>query len=658
MGYKLEGMTKEMTYCRYLLRRMLPAAGIFFALETMLRIVFLIRERVNVSLSPLETVKMMTAGAVFDLAVFTCFMIPLVLFLLVLPASRHLGRIDRAVTELSYFCLVYILLFDAVSEWVFWDEFDVRFNFIAVDYLVYTQEVLANIWESYPLVWLLGGMAVVTALIHFLASKKFLPAKKPVSLALRERALFGLGYLFIPLALFFAVSPQYAEVAENAYVNEVAKNGIYSLFSAFRHNELDYRQFYLTEYKDSELPPIRDLLSEDEMGYRFTSADPDDITRLVPGRGAELHKNVIIIAMESMGANFMERFGGKKNVTPVLDALTRDSLFFSNTYATGTRTVRGLEAISLSIPPTPGQSILRRPGNENLASIGFVFKDRGYDTKFIYGGYGYFDNMNYFFENNGFDIVDRASFKGDEKTFVNAWGVCDEDIFNKVLKEADASYKNGKPFMHVVMTISNHRPYTFPAGRIDLPSEGGGRMAGVKYADYAIGKLLKDAKDKPWFKDTVFVIVADHTAGSAGKVELTQDKYHIPLFIYAPDFVKPQIVGKMVSQIDIAPTLFGLLNFSYLSRFYGEDILSDQDEKPHAFISNYEHMGYIDGDSLVVLRPGKTFARYKDGKLDPDGANGDGALLEAISYYKHASDWRRHIGRIESTIPAVSVNTQ
>ena len=638
-------MTKETKYAGYLFRRMLPAAGIFFAIETALRLVFLIRERVNISLSPAETFKMMAAGAVFDLAVFSCFMIPLVLFLLILPASRHLGRIDRAVTELSYFCLVYILIFDAVSEWVFWDEFDVRFNFIAVDYLVYTQEVLANVWESYPIIWLLGGIAFIAGLVHFLASKKFLPSKKPVSLVLRERALFGLGYLFIPLILFFAVSPKYAEVAENSYVNEVAKNGIYSIFSAFRHNELDYKQFYLTGYKNEELPPIRDLVGK---SARFINDDPDDITRFVSGRGPEQRKNVIFIVMESMGANFMERFGGKNNVTPVLDALIKDSLFFSNTYATGTRTVRGLEAITLSIPPTPGQSILRRPGNENLASIGFVFKDRGYDTKFIYGGYGYFDNMNYFFGNNGFDIVDRAKFTSDEKTFVNAWGLCDEDIFNKALKEADASYQNKKPFMHVVMTMSNHRPYTFPAGRIDRPSEGGGRMAGVKYADYAIGKLLKDAKDKPWFNDTVFVIIADHTAGSAGKVELTQEKYHIPMYIYAPGFIAPKVVDGITSQIDVSPTLLGLLNFSYLSRFYGEDILNDKGETSHAFISNYEHMGYIDGNDLIVLRPGKEFARYRDGKLAMEGKDGDGMLLRAIAYYKHASDWRRHIGRIDT----------
>ena len=645
-------MNKEMTYLGYLLRRMAPAAGIFFTIEAVLRLVFLLRERENVSLSPVETIKMMAVGGVFDAAVFACFMVPLVLFLLLLPASRHLGRLDRAVTEISYFCLVYILIFDAAAEWVFWDEFDVRFNFIAVDYLVYTQEVLANIWQSYPIVWILGGIAGVVLIVHKLASKKFLPAKKPVSLVFRERALFGLGYLVVPLALFFAVSPKYAEISANSYTNEIARNGIYSLFSAFRHNELDYARFYLTGYKNEELPPIRTLLDEGEMGHRFVTANSDDITRFVPGKGAEKRKNVIIVVMESMGANFMARYGGRGNVTPVLDALTRNSLYFDDTYATGTRTVRGLEAISLSIPPTPGQSILRRPGNENLASLGFVFKDRGYDTKFIYGGYGYFDNMNYFFENNGFEIVDRAVFADHEKTFVNAWGLCDEDIFNKVLSEADESHKAGKPFMDVVMTISNHRPYTFPTGRIDLPSEGGGRMAGVKYADYAIGKLLDDASRKPWFKDTVFVIVADHTAGSAGKVELTQEKYHIPLYFYAPGFIEPRIIGKMTSQIDIAPTLLGLLDFSYYSRFYGEDIINDTNETPHAFISNYEHMGFINGDDLVVLRPGKEFARYRDGVLVESAADHDQLLLEAIAYYKHASDWRGHIGRIDTTTGA------
>jgi phosphoglycerol transferase MdoB-like AlkP superfamily enzyme len=195
--------------------------------------------------------------------------------------------------------------------------------------------------------------------------------------------------------------------------------------------------------------------------------------------------------MESMGAKFLEQneiMG--QSLTPNLDKLAKESLYFSNTYATGTRTVRGIEALNLSIPPLPGMSIVRRDDNEQLHSLGNIFKEKGYDNKWIYGGYGYFDNMNHFFKHNGFKVLDRTTWNKDELTFTNAWGACDEDLFNKILKEADKSYAEDKAFLTFALTISNHRPYTYPANKIELESGMHGRSGGVKYADYSIGKFL------------------------------------------------------------------------------------------------------------------------------------------------------------------------
>ena len=163
-------------------------------------------------------------------------------------------------------------------------------------------------------------------------------------------------------------------------------------------------------------------------------------------------------------------------------------------------------------PPTPGQSILRRPGNEGLFTIGSIFQDAGFDTRFIYGGYGYFDNMNNFFGNNGFDITDKGGrFEpGDHFTgarniiddqyihFANAWGICDEDLYDAVIRDADVRYAKQQPFFDFVMTTSNHRPYTYPDKKIDIPS-GSGRDGAVKYTDFAIGEFLKKVSSKPWF---------------------------------------------------------------------------------------------------------------------------------------------------------------
>src|SRR6185369_3986876 len=191
--------------------------------------------------------------------------------------------------------------------------------------------------------------------------------------------------------------------------------------------------------------------------------------------------NVVLVSVESLGAEFVGTFGNREGLTPNLDALAAQSLSFTQVYATGNRTVRGMEALALSLPPTPGQSIVKRPNNEHLFSLGSVFDDRGFDSVFVYGGYGYFDNLNYFFGNNDYRMIDRTALPSSDIHYENIWGVADEDLFTLALREMDKSKKAGgeRPFFMHVMTTSNHRPYTYPPGRIDIPS-GTGRSGAVK----------------------------------------------------------------------------------------------------------------------------------------------------------------------------------
>jgi phosphoglycerol transferase MdoB-like AlkP superfamily enzyme len=281
-----------------------------------------------------------------------------------------------------------------------------------------------------------------------------------------------------------------------------------------------------------------------------------------------------------------------------------------------------------------------------MFNISSPLKDRGYEAKFLYGGDGYFDNMNYFFENNGFEIVDRESFSKDEISFANVWGVADEDLLNKAIKEADKSYAAGKPFLNFIMTTSNHRPFTYPQGKIDIDPKTG-RNGAVKYTDYAIGKFVEEAKKKEWFKNTIFIFVADHCAGSAGNTALPLWRYQIPAIFYAPGTIKPRIFDKNVSQIDIAPTLFGLMNLSYKSKFFGVDILSNEKFiDQHAFVSTYLDVGYFEGHELYLLKPKKE-VEFFDVTLEKYGWDGSKEVLtqeyeeeeleELIGYYQAAS---------------------
>jgi phosphoglycerol transferase MdoB-like AlkP superfamily enzyme len=329
----------------------------------------------------------------------------------------------------------------------------------------------------------------------------------------------------------------------------------------------------------------------------------------------------------------------KGNITPFLDAIADSSLLFTNLYAIGTRTIYGLEAATLATPPKPGQSVIKRPNNENMFSMGLIFKERGYRLKYIYGGYGYFDNMNNYFSHNGYEIVDRNDFKKEEITFANTWGVCDQDLFNRTLKECDESFASGKPFLNHVMTTSNHRPFTYPDGVIDIPSHVS-RAGGIKYCDFSIGEFIRKASEKPWFSNTLFVILADHCAGSAGQSELPFMEYQIPYIIYNPRLVKPQQIDKLCSQIDVAPTLLGVMNWTYKTKFFGKDIIKMVPDEERAFISNYQKLGYIKNDRLTILSPQQKITYYK---IDPESGEmktmsmDEDLQKEAIIYYQSAN---------------------
>lgn len=565
------------------------------------------------------------------------------LFFLPMPAlayNRTSGQWGLYVLALA---LLYGLLFVAASELVFWNEFSVRFNFIAVDYLVYTTEVIGNIRESYPVgTWL--TLLVVLALVVFVLSRRGLRARDDGS-TLWQRARVPLVWLVLTVLSVAGVNGEMKDRSANNYVNELAGNGIYQFFAAFRSSHLDYKKFYRSLPDDEAFKLIREQLRAPNAS--FTSNDPRDLTRAIRATGPEKHLNVVLISVESLSGDYLGTFGNKQGLTPFLDSLVGKSIFFDNLYANGTRTVRGLEALSLSVPPTPGDSLVREKNNENLFSLASIFNQRGYQSEFVYGGYGYFDNMNYFFGHNGYKTVDRSAIPpGTPIHSQNVWGVSDEDLFTLALNQMDQIHAEGKPFFLHIMTTSNHRPYTYPAGRVKWKAPS--RPGAVAYTDWSIGDFIRRARTKPYFANTVFVITADHCASSAGKTSIPINRYHIPLWIYAPEQFKPRRVEELMGQLDIPPTLLGLLDFSYRTRFFGKDVFQETPGQGHALPGTYEKLGYLHGDTLTVLEPRKRLEQLK-----PDFATGDATPVvpvkqdqvdTAIAYYQVASDLYKHGG--------------
>jgi len=597
------------------------------------RIVLLVKSLPNLELSFILLAKIFAVGFFFDVVTFSYFLIPFAIMRVVVPDKLLNSRVSKVVILSFFFLYTFAMLFNGVAEYVFFDEFATRYNFIAVDYLIYTAEVVRNIYESYPVGLIVCGLLILTV-IPFIPLKRFILATFPLRTRLKERLLSATVMLIVPLLAFFAVKLSYSEISPNNYANELAGNGLYGFAAAFRNNELDFKRFYTTRDNNLVMSHLRNLLK---------SSDNSGLSRKIGTSGREKHYNIILICEESLSGEYVAATDKHKGITPNLEKLIKESLSFTHLYATGTRTVRGLEAITLSMPPLPGTAIVKRPGNEGLFSWGTIMKQHGYDNYFIYGGRGYFDNMNFFFAHNGFATIDQTDFSKNEISFANAWGVCDEDLFDKTIQRADLSYKEKKPFFNFVMTTSNHRPFTYPAGKIDMPT--GGRYGAVKYSDYAIGQLIEKSKKKPWFKDTIFVIVADHCAGSARKVALPIKNYEIPLIVYAPAMIKAEKNDRIMSQIDIAPTILGLLNISYDSKFFGRDIFNEKDGPERAFIGTYQKLGYIEGEKLLILNPGKKVEYYSftrnDGntvKIAPD----ENLLLDGLSYYQGSAFAYKH----------------
>jgi len=595
------------------LRPVSPAAGIalllvaFVAISTLLRGALLVKSMPELDVRFRTLAGVFATGGFFDLVTACYFVLPWAVLLALLPSGWLSRRWFRRAFAASVFAGIYLMWFSVLAEWLFWDEFGARFNFIAVDYLIYTREVVGNIGESYPVPMLLAGVLGLTVLTCWILWR--FTFFQPWLMDLGQKGFGGhwgrarlhlASFAIAPLAFTLWVNARQVPDFGNTCNEELARNGLYSLCAEFRNNELRYEQFYDTVETPAAFARLRRLLAGP--GTTFVSTNLTETAREVCAANPVKNWNVLQITVESLSAEFLGAFGSTQHLTPHLDALAEQSLLFTNFYATGTRTVRGMEALTLSLPPTPGQSIVRRPQNEDLFSLGAVFRSHGYDTAFIYGGYGYFDNMNAFFSGNGYRVVDRAAVPAAAITFANAWGACDEDVFEWSLREADAAFARRQPFHHFVMTTSNHRPYTYPEGRIDIPPHTG-RAGAIKYTDYAIGQFIAQASTKPWFTNTLFVIVADHCASSAGRADLPIRKFEIPMLFYNPSLLPPRRIGALCSQIDYPPTLLALMNWSYPSRFFGKDILRMTPADERAFIGTYQKLGLLSKDRLVVLKP-------------------------------------------------------
>ena len=595
-------------------RPLFTLATLYVALGLVLRVVLWWTFGRLQQVSDTSLAWIVAAGMVADAVQSLYLLAPFALVLWLLPDRPYHSTVMRVTLLIGAFAWLFGLTFVAAIEYFFFAEFDARLNLVAVDYLMYPTEVVGDIWAEYPVVKVLAAVVVMAALVVYGFRRSLTPAPA-VATTFKSRSVAFAAFAALLTVCVLGFETHSLASSDNRVANEIAANGSSSFFRALRTNEIDYHTYYASRPTQTN---IRNLVAHlgRESG-QFTRLAEGRLDRSFPANPSGLGRlNVVVVSSESFGAEFSKLYGSTRDWTPEFDRIAQHGVWFRHMYASGTRTVRGLEAIATSLPPIPSVSVLRRPGNEGIANWGSVMRTQGYSTSFLYGGYGYFDNMNYFFSHNGFEVRDREQI-GKPVRFENIWGVADEDLFDSAMSYYDGLAQAGQPFFSIIMTTSNHKPFTFREGVPGVKAKGGGRESGVRYADFAQGYFLREARKHSWFDNTLFIVVADHGARVYGREDIPLKSYEIPMVFYAPKHLRPARVDALTTQIDIAPTALGLLGFGYHAPFFGEDVLNGSQEHRVAFFSHNHDVALYQNGELAILGLNKSIQDvYYDAATD------------------------------------------
>jgi phosphoglycerol transferase MdoB-like AlkP superfamily enzyme len=500
-----------------------------------------------------------------------------------------------------------VQVFLLAAEFFFFDEFKSRFNPVAVDYLVYPREVFINIWDAYPVPAVVGGCIFLGAVWMWIAGRIFKTMwTKPVWVGTRFLWFAGALILFFGLSRTINLNPP--QVSTDRTLNEIANDGAVSFFAAAWTRDLDYPAFYKTLPRSEAYARVRQMLSSTNATF---IGGADDITRKISGNPNRPRLNVVILLEESLGSEFWGSLGRKgESLTPQMDTLaTNEGLLFDNIYASGNRTVRGMEGALSGYPPLPGDAIVHRDRSQNVETIARVLKRDGYDTMFLYGGHATFDNMKPYLLANGYDqIVDEKDFP--KPSFANVWGVADEDLYKGAIEQFRALSQTNRPFFATILSVSNHKPYTYPKGRIPEDPDGK-RENAVKYSDWCLGQFFQAAKKESFWTNTIFVVVADHGARVYGSQDIPIFSYEIPIVVLGPAVVsQPRRIHALGGSLDVSPTVLGLIDRPYETMFFGRDLLHDPPDTFRALINHDRDVGMFANDRMVVLGLQKTVEFY------------------------------------------------
>lgn len=500
-------------------------------------------------------------------------------------------------------------------------EYDLRPNRLLIEYLIYPKEVFSMLWTGYKLEILISLSALTITII---TSGKLFKANwlADVNIGIKSRLLISIVVILIVILGARSslghrpLNPAMVSFSTDHLLNDLTLNSSYSV--AFALKQMGLENPSAKYYGKMEQGKIIELVRKNTMiNSKDFNNDFFPTRAMHQASYSGKPKNLVILLQESLGARYVGQLGGLP-LTPNLDKLMTQGWNFSNLYATGTRSVRGIEAVITGFTPTPSRSVVKLDKSQrNFFTIAKLLKKNGYHTQFIYGGESHFDNMKSFFLGNGFsDIVDLDDFK--KIDYQGSWGASDEDLYDQAHTEFERLNKQGAPFFSLVFTSSNHSPFEYPDGKIiQYDQEKRTRNNAAKYADYALGQFIKKAKASAYWKDTLFLVVADHDSRVAGASLVPIDHFRIPGVIFG-ESIKARSDDRLISQIDLAPTLLSLIGISGHTPMLGHDLTQHIPiSKQRAMMQYDKNFAYMTPDKVTILQPDKEALafNYQDKQL-------------------------------------------
>ena len=569
------------------------------------------------SAAPGAILKTVLIGSLIDAAV--AILLGLLALAALVPLRPLARRLNSAIPLIGGFVAMASLFgFGIVAEVFFWNEFSSRFNGIAYNYLMFPREVIGNIEESFnasrwmPAFLLFGVIATVPA-VGWL--RQAVQDRPPAGFFRRTGSALALAVLAVT-ALWLPPG----RLSENRELDQLAHNGLETFVHAVLTNDAEYLGVYPSIGGAEARAVVRDLVAQSNT---TPLAGNDRIPTLRHVSNAPLAKtpNIILVTEETYGSVFVDSLDNtlEVSISPDLDRLAKGGLLFTNIYASGDRTVRGLEATETAFAPIPGISTARRPGAEGMYSLPWLLKSSGYDSAVLYGGLSPFDNMGAFWKGIGFDHVwDQRDVRHD--SFSTIWGVSDEDLFTEALRRMDEQTVANRPVLLTLMTVSNHRPYEFPQNNVQWDDAMGRIQNTARYAQWAFVDFVERARKKPWFDNTVFIFVGDHGVKVNGAARVPVHSFRIPILIYGPKFIEPGRNDTLGAQIDLIPTLLGQLGVSYDSPFFGLDLMQVPEGGGRIAIAHNYSIAYGRAGHVVVLEPNGEVLGYSFAPGSPEMA--------------------------------------